>query len=508
MNLNCNLDGPKVAVIGAGPGGIVAARWLLRHGCYPTVFEASASLGGQWNGECRTSATWPSLRTNTSREFSRFSDLSHAEEVPLYPRRDDMLQYLDRYCDRFGLHVFMRVSTAVRSICKEGAQWTVTSVTGEGDRRETFDWVVIASGHEARPQVPEVEGLGSFSGGLGVIHSAQYRGADRYRGRSVLVAGCSVSALEIASDLAWNEAREVISCYRRQRYVLPKLAAGIPMEALLMTRAAAFSGERLPLEVMAQTLSGVIDGLAGSPERYGARKSDPDVMRAGITQSQGFLPAVAEGRIAVAPWIESVTDDRVTFADGTSRRVDGIVLGTGFRPDLRMLDPALAQSILADDGGLDLCGATFHPAAPGLACLGLYNLVGPKLPVLELQARWISRVIAGEVGLPSDCEMTVGIAQAKEQRLMGAEPMMNATAISFARRAGLEPDLHQFPKLARALLFGPMVPESFRLQGPDALAEAPARVAALAKDICGLESGTFTPEEVAQLDALGEASLL
>ncbi|MCW4356065.1 NAD(P)-binding protein [Hoyosella sp. YIM 151337] len=37
-----------VAVICAGPGGIVAARWLLAQGFEPTIFEQGPMLGGQW----------------------------------------------------------------------------------------------------------------------------------------------------------------------------------------------------------------------------------------------------------------------------------------------------------------------------------------------------------------------------------------------------------------------------------------------------------------------------
>jgi hypothetical protein len=45
----------------------------------------------------------------------------------------------------------------------------------------------------------------------------------------VLVASCSISALEIASDIALCGARSVTACYRRQRNILPKLIAGSPL---------------------------------------------------------------------------------------------------------------------------------------------------------------------------------------------------------------------------------------------------------------------------------------
>ena len=46
-------------MIGAGPGGLVAARWLLSQGFEPTIFEQSPMLGGQWTGLDGISGIWP-----------------------------------------------------------------------------------------------------------------------------------------------------------------------------------------------------------------------------------------------------------------------------------------------------------------------------------------------------------------------------------------------------------------------------------------------------------------
>ena len=67
----------NVAVIGGGPGGLVAARWLLAQGFEPTIFEQAPTLGGQWTGRRGTSGVWPAMHTNTSRILTAFSDLAH-----------------------------------------------------------------------------------------------------------------------------------------------------------------------------------------------------------------------------------------------------------------------------------------------------------------------------------------------------------------------------------------------------------------------------------------------
>lgn len=122
-----------VAIIGAGPAGLVSARWLAQHGFEPIVFEASERLGGQWNPAAEASGTWAGMRTNTSRVMSAFSDLDHESDVATYPRQDQMLAYLERYADRFGL--VRRIQFGKRIELLEAApdgRWRIRSRTGEG----------------------------------------------------------------------------------------------------------------------------------------------------------------------------------------------------------------------------------------------------------------------------------------------------------------------------------------------------------------------------------------
>ncbi|MCY1222346.1 hypothetical protein D9M72_344360 [compost metagenome] len=81
-------------------------------------------------------------------------------------------------------------------------------------------------------------------------------------------------------------------------------------------------------------------------------------------------------------------------------------------------------------------------------------------------------------------------------RERGQQPVLHELAVSLARHAGVEPDLERWPHLERALLFGPLSPVSFRLQGTDRLEDAPARTRAAAEAFGAIRSSTFTPEEL------------
>ncbi len=493
-----NMPENAVAVIGAGPGGLVASRWLSAHGLVPTIMEASPRLGGQWHSASAASATWPGMRTNTSRVMTAFSDLDHPQGTPTYVQQEEMLNYLERYASTLGLLPHLRLNNRVERLRQtaEGT-WLIRSISDEGTRAEIFRQVVIATGRHNLPQVPEIPGLSSFDGALGVAHTAQYAGAERYRGRKVVVAGCSISALEIASDLALGGAREVVSTNHRQRYILPKLIAGVPTDHLMFTRAAALLGEVLPPEELAAGMKSTVVKAAGRPDQFGAPAAAENIFAAGISQSQHFLSAVAEGRITMRPWIERIEGRTVRFSDGSAFEADGLLFGTGYRLSLPWLHKEIAETIGHDGSHLDLHDQTFHPDLPGLAFLGLYDLIGPYFPVLELQARWIAYCLAGRLPLPSPEVMRAGVEKARAMRSGPPSLPMHVAALIFARNAGVEPDVDQWPELERSLLFGPLSPVSFRLRGLDAQPDAPATVLAAAAAFGAIEDNRFTPEEEA-----------
>ena len=66
---------------------------------------------------------------------------------------------------------------------------------------------MLATGRYQKPVLPNVPGLATFNGKAGAIHTSAYKDPERFRGMRVLVAGCAISALEIASDLAVSDQR-------------------------------------------------------------------------------------------------------------------------------------------------------------------------------------------------------------------------------------------------------------------------------------------------------------
>src|ERR1700760_3612236 len=106
----------RVAIIGSGPGGLVAAKYLKDHGFAPAVFEQDDDIGGQWNVRSPHSGLWPSMVTNTSRWLTCFSDLALEPKAAIFPSNGEILAYLKCYARRFDLLSQVRLGTRVQSI--------------------------------------------------------------------------------------------------------------------------------------------------------------------------------------------------------------------------------------------------------------------------------------------------------------------------------------------------------------------------------------------------------
>ncbi|MDP9165335.1 MAG: NAD(P)/FAD-dependent oxidoreductase, partial [Actinomycetota bacterium] len=249
-----------VAVIGAGPGGLVAARWLSAQGFAPTLFERSPVLGGQWAGLPERSGVWPDMHTNTSRVLTAFSALEPTSTA-VFPSGREVLEYLHRYAEAFGLTSRSRLNTMVDHVGRDDGGWVVRHGGTEGH----FDRVVVATGRFHTAAIPSVPGLDTFTGVAGTSTTYGYRGPDSLRGKRILIAGCAVSALEVAAELAQQGAAKVVVTQRRQRYVLPKFAAGVPSDHRIFTRYGVLAAEALPAAEIDRQLREIVVEAGGSP---------------------------------------------------------------------------------------------------------------------------------------------------------------------------------------------------------------------------------------------------
>ncbi len=465
-----------VVVVGAGMGGLASARWLRAQGFEVLVLESHDDLGGQWNRDNPNSGVWPAMRTNTARFLTRFSDLDYPDGISMFPRNGEVLDMLREYATAFDLLPSLRFGCLVTRIARaDGQGYDVTWDEADGSHTVRAPRVVVASGRYNLPDVPPIDGLATFAGSGGVSHAFRYKDPDRHRGQTVVVCGGSISALEIASDLAMIGA-EVHLAQRRQRYVMPKMVAGVPIESYVFSREWALAHEVLSEDEIHATTTERVLRLGGDPARYGAPSPHPDITRAGVTGSSHYLNLVAEDRVTPHPWVARVDGRRVEFTDGAAVEADAVVVATGFHLNLPFLDEELARTLALTPTSMELAEFTFHPDLEGLAFVGLWSQLGPYAVPLEQQARWVAYSWGGTIPPPDRAWLTAAVRRCVEQAYYTGYREQHEMAIRFGRLAGVDPAEVEDPELRLVLPLATVTADTFRLVGPDADPAAAGRV--------------------------------
>jgi len=208
-----------ISSLGAGPAGLVAAKNLLHGGpegfFKVSIFEAQKDLGGLWptSRDDTGRQIHPLMFTNGSKHTVAFSDLCWEDDgISQFPRAYNVGQYLHRYYDQylngnpnFQLQLNSRVMESKPSANGSGP-WIVHFESGNEMHRETFDYLIVASGFFGRPITPPCFHQ-TQSSGIPVLHSCQYRdlqgllGKGRAGGGKILVVGGQMSGVEIAGTI-------------------------------------------------------------------------------------------------------------------------------------------------------------------------------------------------------------------------------------------------------------------------------------------------------------------
>lgn len=167
----------NVAVIGAGVGGLLAGRELLRAGHRVTIFEKQNQLGGTWvydprvesdllsldpDREIIQNSLYSSLRTNLPRHLMGFSDFSFTkiyDDSRIFPSHEEVLKFLNDFALHFGVSELIRLSTEVVRVEAMNDEWFVESRSGETTQEEVFDAVVVCNGMFTEPRVANFPGI-------------------------------------------------------------------------------------------------------------------------------------------------------------------------------------------------------------------------------------------------------------------------------------------------------------------------------------------------------------
>jgi len=363
-------------IIGASASGLAVARCLEEAGAAAITIDAEPDVGRTWRN------AYERLHLHTPRSKSGLPFLPMPRDYPLYASRQQVVDYLEYYAGRLKRPpLFGHRATSVR---RDGTRWRTETA------QQTFisDAVVIATGNTRVPSRATWSGMDRFLGPI--LHTADYRSGEGFRGQRVLVVGFGNSACEIAIDLHEHGAAPELSV-RGAVNVIPRDIFGIPVLSLGILQ------KLLPARLADAINAPIINLIVGDITRLGLRKLAYGATTQIREHAQvplldvGTIDLIRGGAIGVRPGIEHFTERGVLFADRAAADYDAVILGTGYRAALAELLPDAAGS-LDKNGTPVVSGDT--TVVPGLYFCGFTVVPGGTLRQIGLEARRVARLIA------------------------------------------------------------------------------------------------------------------
>ncbi|RIA08514.1 dimethylaniline monooxygenase (N-oxide forming) [Flavobacteriaceae bacterium MAR_2010_72] len=460
-------------VIGAGPGGIVATKELLEKGFNDVLcLEQSSELGGVFT------RSYDNLLLTSSVTFSMFSDFWVGEgKSHHFWTKEEAVEYWKNYAEHFKVTKQVRFNSKVESVVlNEDKTWQVTIASGEAF---TCDNLVLATGNNNIPRFPEWH---SKLTDIIYIHSKDYKNADRFKGKRVLVVGGGESGSDVAYEISQVADQCWVSLRESTGWIVPRKrgdhAADVSTHRGIWDLPRDYGKQLSPfvLKLERGRKDPVFDALADLNDKVKASKGIWGIYG---TKTLALPKAIAHHGCKVVDDIVNVENGgkQLTSKSGdVLSDIDAIVFSTGyhnqndFMPDgLKICDPRqLYKHMFHLDYGDRL--AWIGWARPGF---------GSQFPIMEMQSRYCALIFSKEMKLPDVERMKTNIDEFmvnyKDQfegncdrirSLVDYHHYMNDMSKIIGCRPPLVKYLFTNPKLWLHLIYGPTQATQFRLKGP------------------------------------------
>lgn len=331
----------SVAILGAGAGGIAMGAALTRAGYEYTIYEKSDGVGGTWRDN-----TYPGAACDVPSHFYSFSFAPNPWWSRTYATQPEILSYLERCTDLFGVRSHVRTHTAIVEArwIEPDQRWVLQSESGE---IFTADVLVSGLGMLNVPSIPAIPGAEQFRGRA--FHSSRWDHGKSLAGERVASIGTGASAIQYVPAIA-PEAEHLTVFQRTPIWITPRFEAPylpeqqrrfarLPLAVRWHRAKIWWTFERADFDIASDSTQ-VQTEFARS---YLERKIEDPELRAKLTpdypigckrplMSREWFPALTRPnvRVVTEPIVE-ITEAGIRTADGVEHLVDTIIYGTGFR---------------------------------------------------------------------------------------------------------------------------------------------------------------------------------
>ncbi|KAK3364607.1 hypothetical protein B0T25DRAFT_620524 [Lasiosphaeria hispida] len=217
----------RVAVIGAGPSGLVTLKYLITAHKFldtepieATLFESEDAIGGTF-----AHRTYEDAELVSSKQLTTFSDFRPNADDPDFLSAERYVEYLKDYCTHFNLWPHIKLSsrvTSVRSGVKGGhvVSYVDTATPDSHPAEYECNALAVCSGLHVTPNIPTFEGIENIPE---VFHSADFRAKSQFGvDKTVLILGTGETGMDVAYMAVNSPTKRVLLSHRDGFLCAPK----------------------------------------------------------------------------------------------------------------------------------------------------------------------------------------------------------------------------------------------------------------------------------------------
>lgn len=333
----------SILITGTGFSGVCAGIQLKKAGIHDfRILEKAGSAGGTWRDN-----HYPGAACDVKSNLYSFSFEPNPNWTREYSPQKEILDYTLHCIHKYGLdeHILYNWEVSEARYHENNSTWELTS---RDCQKLSSNVVIFGNGPLHIPSLPDIEGIRDFKGE--VFHSAQWNHDFDLKGKNVCVIGTGASAIQFVPEIQ-PIVQNLYLMQRSAAWVLPKADGPFtPMQHRLFDRLPV--SQRLnrdliylfnELQVVGFVYDERILKLGEQVGKWHIRKfiKDP-ALRKKLTPdyrlgckrvllSNNYYPALAQPNVdVVTDKIQRFTKDSVITADNKERKIDAIILGTGF----------------------------------------------------------------------------------------------------------------------------------------------------------------------------------
>ncbi|XP_021746331.1 probable indole-3-pyruvate monooxygenase YUCCA4 [Chenopodium quinoa] len=310
-------------IVGAGPSGLAVAACLRKQGIPSLILERSDCIAPLWQQK-----TYDRLKLHLPRKFCELPLMGFPKDYPKYPSKKQFISYMESYAAFFNISPVFNQEVESAEFDTETRVWRLKIKEIEYISK----WVIIATGENAEPLIPEIQGIEKFQGKF--LHTSLYKSGIEFKNQRVLVIGCGNSGMEVSKDLCRYNAMPFM-VVRNSVHVLPREMFGFSTFGVAMALL-----KWLPLRLVDKFLLLVANLTLGNTDRLGLRrpKTGPIELKNATGKTPvldvGALSLIKSGNIKVMEGVKEITKNGAKFIDGHEREFDSIILATGYKSNV------------------------------------------------------------------------------------------------------------------------------------------------------------------------------